>query len=223
MEMTDKVKFHLEHVTFKNVLSIEQLDIPAERLTCIIGESGSGKTTLLRMLNHLTSPDSGLIKLDGKNLFDWDPVQLRRNVVMLSQAPIMFQGTVRDNLLIGLHFSDKPAVPDETLAQLLKTLRLHLSLNEDSASLSGGERQRVGLARILLLDPPVLLLDEPSSALDEETARRIMTQLTDYCHKKAKTVIMVTHSSDLVENFAENVIRIEKGRLAKEAESGARQ
>ncbi|WP_033403893.1 ABC transporter ATP-binding protein [Sporolactobacillus vineae] len=221
--MPDKVKFHLKNVTYKNVLSIEQLDIPAQRLTCIIGESGSGKTTLLRLLNHLTSPDSGLIELDGRNLLDWDPVQIRRNVVMLSQAPVMFQGTVRDNLLIGLRFSDKPAVPDETLTQLLETLHLHLSLNEDSASLSGGERQRVGLARILLLDPSVLLLDEPSSALDEETARRVMIQLTDYCHKRAKTIVMVTHSSDLVENFAENIIRIEKGRLAEEAESDARQ
>lgn len=220
--MLDKVKFHLENITFKNVLSIDHLDIPANQLTCIIGESGSGKTTLLRMLNHLASPDSGIIELDGKNLMDWDPVALRRKVVMLSQAPVMFEGTVRDNLLIGLHFSGKPAVADAALTQLLEQLHLHLSLDEDSTSLSGGERQRVGLARVLLLDPSVLLLDEPSSALDEETARSVMNQLIRYGRSKDMTIIMVTHSSDLVDNFAENIIRIDKGHLAEEAEQDAR-
>jgi ABC-type bacteriocin/lantibiotic exporters, contain an N-terminal double-glycine peptidase domain len=220
--MPEKAKFTIKNITFKNVLSIDQLDIPAHRLTCIIGESGSGKTTLLRLLNHLTSPDSGTIELDGKSVFDWDPVELRRNVVMLSQSPVMFHGTVRDNLLIGLHFSEKPPVPDETLNDLLDLFNLHIALDEDSASLSGGERQRVGLARVLLLDPSVLLLDEPSSALDEETARWVLNKLVDYLHKKRKTIVMVTHSSDLVKNFAENIVRMEHGHLTEEAVPNAR-
>ncbi|WP_241654778.1 ABC transporter ATP-binding protein [Sporolactobacillus shoreae] len=221
--MSEKIMFHIQNLKYKDVLRIKELDIPEGGLTCIIGESGSGKTTLLKMLNHLISPDSGDIEVMGRSVFKWNPVQLRRKIAMLSQSPVMFQGTVRDNLLIGLHFAEKPAAPEDKLAEMLKWLNLHISLDADSESLSGGEKQRVALARVLLTDPAVLLLDEPSSALDEETARAILGKLKDYGDSQKKTIIMVTHSSDLVRNFSENTIKIERGQFAEEAEKDAQQ
>lgn len=221
--MSEKIKFHIHALKYKNVLNINELNIPADHLTCIIGESGSGKTTLLKMLNHLISPDSGDIEIDGKSIFDWDPISLRRTIVMLSQSAVMFQGTVRENMLAGLRFSEKPSAPDSELNRLLDLLNLHVSLDADSGSLSGGEKQRVGLARVRLLDPSVLLLDEPSSALDEDTAHQVLKELADYGRQRNKTIVMVTHSSELVKNFAEYTVRIEHGQLVQEAEKYAQQ
>ncbi|RYL94984.1 ATP-binding cassette domain-containing protein [Sporolactobacillus sp. THM7-4] len=210
--------FSIHQLKYKNILSIDQLSIPADTITCIIGESGSGKTTLLKMLNHLISPDSGEIKVNGTSIFDLNPVDLRRKVVMLPQTPAMFKGTVRDNLFIALRFAGRPNVPDSELDKLLARVHLNKDLDTDSESLSGGERQRVGLARVLLLDPPVLLLDEPSSALDEETTHLIMEELTDYVHENKKTLVMVTHSKAVVSDYAEHIIEIRSGHVVRESE-----
>ncbi|RYM05409.1 ATP-binding cassette domain-containing protein [Sporolactobacillus sp. THM7-7] len=210
--------FQIRQLKYRHILFIDELAIPQRKITCIVGESGSGKTTLLRMLNHMISPDSGDIEISGRSVYDWDPIELRRNVVMLSQTPVMFPGTVRDNLIIGLRFAGRAPVTDARLEKMLKRVRLNKGLDAESASLSGGEKQRVSLARILLLDPPVLLLDEPTSALDEETTRFIMERLTGYARQEKKTVVMVTHSSAVVRDYAEYVIEIKSGHVVKEGE-----
>lgn len=210
--------FHIHQLHYKNILSIDDLSIPSGMITCIIGESGSGKTTLLKMLNHMISPESGDIEIEGRSVFEWNPVELRREVVMMAQTPVMFGGTVKDNLLIGLRFSEKPAVTDARLKEVLKDVHLDKALDEESDALSGGEKQRVSLARILLLDPPVLLLDEPSSALDEETTQFIMKKLAEFVKNNKKTLVMITHSTAVVRAFADHIIEINKGQVVRESE-----
>lgn len=104
--------FDLDKVRYKNILSVNSLCIPAGKVTCIIGESGGGKTTLLRLLNKLISPDTGEIRFHGVPLPQINAVMLRRKVAMLSQEPVIFPGTVRENLLAGLRFSEshRPAI-----------------------------------------------------------------------------------------------------------------
>jgi len=98
--------FDLEKVKYKNILDIEKLHIEKNKVTCIVGESGSGKTTLLKLFNKLISPDGGEIKYLDKSIHDIDSVQLRREVVMLPQSPAIYEGSVKENLLIGLKFSE---------------------------------------------------------------------------------------------------------------------
>lgn len=214
VEGSDKPMYDLLKVRVNDILDIPQLSIPAGKITCIIGESGSGKTTLLRLLNGMISCDEGDILVDGGSITRLDLVELRRKAVMVPQTPAIFKGTVRDNLLIGLHFSEKPAASDEQLQEVLETVRLDKELDQEADALSGGEKQRLALARVLLMKPLVWLLDEPTSALDEDTSQSVMREITERAKQQGQTVVIVTHSKEVVRLFAENIVEIQKGRIA---------
>lgn len=198
--------FQLMNVKVDGILHIDELSIPANQITCIVGPSGSGKSTLLRLLNSLSSPDHGEILFKNKSISSMDPLQLRRSVVMVSQAPVIFDGTIEDNLQIGRTFSEKEPASEEDMNYLLELFSLGKLLDEEAEHLSGGEKQRLSWARAMLLDPEVFLLDEPTSALDEETARTVLLRFRDYVREKSKTVIMITHSQELADQVAENMI-----------------
>lgn len=205
--------FQINNLKYKSILDITNIRIPKNQITCIIGESGSGKTTLIRLLNKLISPDEGTILYEGTHLSKIDSVELRRKVVMLPQAPAIYSGTVRDNLLIGLRFSEKPLASDPNLLNVLQMVNLQKSLDQSSDKLSGGEKQRLALARVLLMDPEVFLLDEPSSALDEETEETIIMKLVEHCKNYNKSLIMVTHSKKIANQFADFIIEIKNGKI----------
>ncbi len=207
--------FSLKEVKYKQILDIKELNIEKFKVTCIIGESGSGKSTLLRLLNKLISCDSGTIMYNGQDLNSCDSVELRRTVVMLSQHPAIFPGTIRDNLLIGLKFAEKPAANDDKLLQILNMIHLNKNLDDESDPLSGGEKQRLALGRVILLDPEVFLLDEPSSALDEETERFIIENLVAYTKETSKTLIMVTHSKKVAQTYSDKTIELSQGKIRK--------
>ncbi|GLC31303.1 ABC transporter ATP-binding protein [Clostridium omnivorum] len=203
--------FEIINLKYKDILNIEKLEIPENKITCIVGESGSGKTTLLRHLNGLVSADSGNIYFKGKNIDELDNIQLRRKVVMLSQNPAIFPGNIRDNLIIGLKFSDKSEVADDNLNRTLELVHLDKNLEDDAEKLSGGEKQRVALGRILLMEPEVLLLDEPSSALDEATEKLVIERVVEYSKVKKKSLIMVTHSKNIAKTYGEYIVEVKKG------------
>lgn len=205
--------FLLKNVTYKHILHIDKLVIEDNKVTCIVGESGSGKTTLLRLLNKLISSDSGEIIYNNHDLNTIDSVSLRRAVVMLPQIPAIFPGNVKDNLLIGLKFAEKPPVDDDKLRHILEFVNLNKELQDESEILSGGEKQRLALGRVILLNPDVFLLDEPSSALDEETERIIIEKLVTYTKDMNKTLIMVTHSKKIAQTYADNIIQISQGKI----------
>ena len=98
--------FEVENLTFKHILHIKHLRIDRQ-ITCIIGPSGSGKTTFLRMLNRLNEPDEGKIFWNGADIAQMNATDLRRKVVMLKQTPVVYNGTIEDNLQIGLQFSKR--------------------------------------------------------------------------------------------------------------------
>lgn len=132
---------------------------------------------------------------------------------MLPQLPAIYPGTVRENLLIGLKFAEKPIVDDIKLLQVLNLVHLNKNLDDNSAKLSGGEKQRLALGRVLLLDPEVFLLDEPSSALDEETERIIIEKLVAHTKDMNKTLIMVTHSKKVAQTYSDTMIEINQGKV----------
>lgn len=168
--------------------------IPVEGLTAMVGPSGAGKTTLLRLLNRLDDPDDGVVLFEGRDVRDYDVLELRRRVQSVGQVPVTFPGTVTDN--IG---SDTPVLLSRVgLDPVLAT--------READRLSVGEAQRMALARSLALDPDVLALDEPTSALDTASKggiERLIRQLAD----SGLTVVMVTHDPRQAE-LADQVIEV---------------
>jgi len=205
--------FTLDSVTYKGIISIDRLEIPGGKVTCVVGESGSGKTTLLRMLNNLVSPEKGAVYYKGENVANLDPVHLRRSVVMLPQNPVVFPGSVADNLMIALEFADKSLAKDEDLAGILETVMLQKKLSDDPTEFSGGEKQRLALARVLLLEPEALLLDEPSSALDERTEGEVIGSVVNFARRRRLTLVMVIHSRELAERFADTLVTVKDGKV----------
>lgn len=131
--------FTFDNVKYKDILAIDDLKIELGKVTCITGPSGSGKSTFLRLINKLISPDSGVISLNGENIADINSVEYRRRVPMLSQSPITFPRTIRDNLLIGRKFQNKEAPSNDKLLAALKAVSLDEPLDKDVDNLSGGE------------------------------------------------------------------------------------
>lgn len=205
--------FRLENVKYKDILDIKQLIIPANKVTCIVGESGSGKTTLLRLLNKMISCTEGEIFYGNEAISTINSIELRRKVVMLPQVPAIFPGTVKDNLLIGLNFSEKQPANDQEVFKVLNMVHLNKSLDEDADKLSGGEKQRLSLGRVLLMNPETFLLDEPSSALDEDTEELIIEKLVYHTKEKNKTLVMVTHSKKIAQAYANTIIEIKNGKV----------
>lgn len=208
--------FEIKNLTFKNILTIPHLVLDRP-VTCITGPSGSGKTTLLRMLNRLNAPDSGAVLYNGTDIAAMDAIKLRRRVVMLGQTPILYRGAIRDNLQIGLEFSQKPAANDDALLAVLGRVELAKELDEPCGTLSGGEKQRLCLARVLLMDAETYLLDEPSSALDAETEQFIIDRLAKYVTEHQKQMIMVTHSEAVAERYHSGMVYLEGGRIKETA------
>lgn len=202
--------FELNNVKYKDILNIKKLEINSKKITCIVGTSGSGKTTLIRLLNKLISPDSGEIIYDGTPLSEIDSVKHRRNVVMLSQDPVVFKGSIRDNLLMGQIYSSREESSDHELQKILESVDLDKNLDESPEKLSGGEKQRLAIGRVMLMDPDVLLLDEPSSALDDDTEDLVINTLVNYGRKNSKTIIMVTHSRKIAEKYSDEIVEIVK-------------
>lgn len=211
--------FTLTDVRFRDILDTPRLRIRAGAVTCIVGKSGSGKTTLMKMLNRMVTPDSGTILFGDTPVAALDPVALRRRVVMLGQAPVMFDGNVRDNLLIGLTFAEREPVSDDELRRLLDLMELGTSLEADANSLSGGEKQRVALARVLAMRPEIALLDEPSSALDAGTEQVIIDRVIAAARKQDVTLLIVTHNRAMAERIADDLVEIRNGRVIVPAEA----
>lgn len=208
--------FEFKNVKYLDILDIDYLKINDGEVTCIIGPSGSGKSTLLKLINKLISPTEGKIFYNGTNIEDIDSVEYRREVPMLSQSPVLFNGTVRDNLLIGRKFQKSELLDDSTLKNTLKNVDLDVDLDEDISNLSGGEGQRVSIARLMLLDSKVYLLDEPSSALDDITEDFVIKTIVDMARENGKSVIYVTHSNSLSDKYSDRLIKIVDGRIVNE-------
>lgn len=208
--------FEFHDVTFKDIIKIDNLQINQNEVTCIIGPSGSGKSTMLKLINKLISPSSGYITYNGNDIAKIDPVSYRRMVPMLAQNPLTFKGSIRDNLLIGRKFQDKDPLSDEILNKALASVKLDKSLSTDMENLSGGECQRVSIARLMLLDSQIYLLDEPSSALDDITEDFVIATMVDMAKRENKTIIYVTHSSEISKKYSDRIIKIVDGEISHE-------
>jgi UDP-glucose/iron transport system ATP-binding protein len=179
----------------------------------LVGPSGSGKSSLLRCLNRLEEPTSGTVRFDGRDITAFDPRHLRRRAALVMQTPVLFEGTVRDNLRIRA----AGAPGDFSEARLVETLgEVGLEadvLDRDAATLSGGEKQRVTIARALLRDPQALLLDEPTSALDPPNAALVTDTISRLRQTRRLSIVAVTHQPELVRRLGGGLLYLVKGRV----------
>ena len=205
--------FYLKNIKYKDIINISELNIKKEKITCILGESGSGKTTFLKLLNQIITHDDGEIFYYDRPINDIDTITLRREVVMLPQNPIITEGSIKDNLNLGLTLSEQSLKEDNALIELLELFKLDKDLLDDATKLSGGEKQRLALARLMLMEPEVFLLDEPSSALDENLEDYIIGSFINYAVNNHKTVVMITHSRQIGKTFADYIINLKEGRV----------
>ncbi|WP_018922096.1 ABC transporter ATP-binding protein [Salsuginibacillus kocurii] len=200
--------FKLEEVKYKDILAIDELYIRAGEITCLVGESGSGKSTLLKLLNRMHTPSEGTIYFNEKLIAEWEPVELRREVVMLPQDPVLFGDTVEENLQAGARLTEKNLPSKEEMEQAIQQFYLDKNLEADATKLSGGEQQRLALARMSLLTPQVYLLDEPTSALDENLEKDVMERFVSHVKKEKKTMVFVTHNMQIAKEFSDTVVDI---------------
>jgi putative ABC transport system ATP-binding protein len=186
----------------------------AGELTLVIGPSGSGKSTLARLLNRLDDCDAGQINLDGQNITAINPQLLRRKIGLLGQKPVLFAGSVHDNLQLPAKLQRIALPSAEDLKTVLSLCQLDPGLLErEAGSLSIGQQQRVCLARALINAPEVLVLDEPTSALDRPTADRLADTLRHVTHQKHLIVVLVTHDLRLAGRIADQLIFLVAGQV----------
>ncbi|MCB1650991.1 MAG: type I secretion system permease/ATPase [Alphaproteobacteria bacterium] len=188
---------------------------PGEKVG-IIGAVGSGKTTLERLLINLYEPSSGSVQIDGTDVRQIDPGDLRRSVGAVQQSPQLFFGSVRENITMGHETApDRAVLKAAELSGVMEFLRdsaagLDTQVGERGEALSGGQRQAVAIARALLYDPPILVLDEPTASMDPASENRLKTHLSALCQNK--TTILITHKGAML-TLVDKLILLDRGRL----------
>jgi len=183
----------------------------------LVGQSGSGKTTTLRLVNRLLEPSSGTILVEGRDVLNWNPIQLRRRIGYVIQDVGLFPHlTVSENVAIvprleaWSHARIAARVPE-----LLNLVGLDPQEYADRYphQLSGGQRQRVGFARALAADPPILLCDEPFGAVDSITRSELQTEFKGLTERLEKTVLFVTHDVTEAVRLGSRIALFEQGAL----------
>ena len=203
----------------KEVLHGLDFTVKQGETIALVGESGSGKTTILNMLIGFILPSGGQLMLDGKDMKGLNLRTYRRFLSVVPQTPVLFTGTVRENITYGLeHVSEEQiaqAVEAANLSEVVKRLPqgLDTMIEEHGANLSGGQRQRISIARALIRNPPGIILDEATSALDSISESEIQEALERLT--KGRTTFIVAHRLSTVRG-ADRILVIGQGRIREQ-------
>ncbi len=201
--------------------ALVEVDLLVETGTtlALLGTSGCGKTTTLRLINRLIEPTSGEIRVDGRDVREVDPIELRRGIgYVVQEAGLFPHMTAAENAetvpkLLGWSAEQRR----QRSAELFALVGLDFPVHGDRypSQLSGGQRQRVGLARALAADPPIVLMDEPFGALDAITRRQLQAQFQELKARLGKTVVLVTHDVDEAFRLADRIAVLADGRVTQ--------
>ncbi|MEO5373405.1 MAG: ABC transporter transmembrane domain-containing protein [Alphaproteobacteria bacterium] len=206
------------------VLADVSLSVAAGETVALIGPSGAGKTTLFRLLLRFHAPERGTIRLDGVDIGALDPLDLRREIAIVAQEPLIFTGTAMDNIRHGrVEASDAEVIEAAVLAQADGFLRAlpagyQTPLGHKGHQLSSGQRQRVAIARAILRRPRLMLLDEASSFLDAENEAALREVLEPFLRQR--TSLIVAHRPSLV-RCADRVVVLDQGRIVAQGSHAA--
>ncbi|KAK5990313.1 ABC transporter BEA3 [Cladobotryum mycophilum] len=221
------MKIELENLHFKYptrnvpVFSGLSLSIEKGQFAALVGASGCGKTSIISLMERFYELDKGRILCNGKDITEVNVYEYRRHLSLVAQEPMMFQGTLRDNIILGV---DDATVTDEQIHQACRDASIHefiVSLPEGyntnigsrGVSLSGGQKQRVAIARALIRNPDILLLDEATSSLDSESEK--LVQAAFERAGKGRTMVVVAHRLATVQN-ADVIFVLGEGKLLEQ-------
>ncbi|OKL57179.1 hypothetical protein UA08_07315 [Talaromyces atroroseus] len=222
------VQIDIQNVSFKYptrevfVFKDLCLNIKKGQYLAFVGPSGSGKTSIISLLERFydLEPGNGAILCNGININDLDVYEYRKHLSLVSQEPILFRGTVRDNILFGVANPD--SIPDEQVHQVCRDVSIHdfiISLPEGyntdvghkGIAMSGGQKQRIAIARAMMRNPSILFLDEATSALDSESEKIVQASIE---RVKGRTVIAVAHRLSTIQN-ADVIFVLDDGRVVE--------
>jgi putative ABC transport system ATP-binding protein len=218
LELKNISKKYFEGNTKHSVLNNLELSISNGEIIILLGKSGSGKSTLLNIISGIDVPDGGSVSIDGTDitkLSEKERTLIRRNKIgfifqFFNLIPTL---TVKENLQLPLELNN-----DDNQEEKIKTILTDVGLldkaNTYPDKLSGGEQQRIAIARALIHNPDIILADEPTGNLDYETGLQIVDLLDRVVKKKGKTMIMVTHSKDVI-GLADKIYSLKEGRLTE--------
>jgi putative ABC transport system ATP-binding protein len=224
IEVRKLTKKYEEGATGTLALRSVDLDVHAGELLMLMGPSGSGKTTLLSIMGCILTASSGSVRIAGKEVVGLSEKQLP--ALRLEHIGFVFQGfnlfptlTAGENVELMLDLKGVSTAKAKKRAQeLLDQVGLGEKYGAFPADLSGGQKQRIAIARALAGDPGIILADEPTAALDSHTGRNVMEMMSDLAHKRDRAVVIVTHDSRVL-NFADRIVRIEDGAIARNTEA----
>ena len=194
------------------------LEFEKGEFICFIGPSGCGKTTTMKMINRLIEPTAGSIYINGKNIMDKDPVQLRREIgYVIQQIGLFPHMTIQQNISLVLKLLKWPEEKRWSRAKELLTL-VDMTpdyLEKYPHELSGGQQQRIGVLRALAADQPLILMDEPFGALDPITRDSLQEEFKKLQKKLNKTIVFVTHDMDEALKLADRIVIMREGKLVQ--------
>jgi len=200
--------------TEKVILDIDSLSLPKGELTAIVGPNGAGKSTLLNILAFLEKPDQGSIYYLGRPVGPKDFFLLRRQVTMVDQSPLLFHGSVFENVAYGLRVRGVPQKQwPRRVAEALSLVDLGGFENRSVKGLSGGETQRVAIARALVFHPQVILLDEPTAGVDVARMEMVESLITDLYAAMGVSILFSTHNLAQAHRLTDRVIHLAGGKI----------
>ncbi len=200
------------------VLRDIDLEVRSGETVALVGGSGGGKTTLVNLVPRFYDPTAGRITLDGIDLRDFDPRELRKLIGIVTQETLLFMDTVHDNIAYGLQASRATVIEAAKQAHAHEFIKAmpkgyDTPLAETGSSLSGGQRQRLAIARALLQDPPILILDEATSALDTESERAVQAALETLMQNR--TTLVIAHRLSTVQR-ATRICAMKHGHIVEQ-------
>lgn len=220
--LNDKIEFknlNFSYAQGKQILKNINIEIKKGEISAIVGHSGSGKTTLASLLLRFYEFGHGRILVDNKDIREFTLKSLRKNIALVSQDTLLFNDSLRNNILFGLD-----NVPEDRLARAIKKARLEELINklpmgldsiigDKGAKLSGGEKQRIAIARAILKDADILILDEATSSLDSRTEKLVQEAINEAI--KNRTSIVIAHRLSTIKN-ANKIIVLEDGKVKEQ-------
>jgi len=200
---------------FAHLSVLEKINVTLNpgTVTVLLGPNGAGKTTLLRLLDLLIPATEGQILYNGKPA-NSEKLSLRRKMGFIPQNPIVFNGTVQDNLAYGLKIRRIKQI-EERVEKVLSLVNLKKLSDQPAGTLSGGEKQRLAIARVLVYEPEVIFLDEPTANLDP-LSTAIIEELIPLLAKKNKTIVLATHNLWQARRYGEQIYFLSQGKIIQE-------
>ena len=217
-EFKSEIKFKNIHFSYSRNFYLKEfsLEIKKGKSIALVGSSGSGKTTLVNLINRFYDTDSGKILIDNIEIKNINLKSLRSLIGMVTQESILFNDTIKNNILIG-----DPAASEETIIKAAKIANAHdfidslpekylTNIGDGGNKLSGGQKQRLAIARAIIKNPPILILDEATSSLDSESEKSVQIALKNVM--KNRTSIIIAHRLSTISNV-DKIIVMEKGKI----------